>query len=364
MTRSLRSARGAASTGLTVAVTGAAGQVGQALCRRLVGTDGVRQVLAIDTRKPGVPGVRWRRADPADPANAPTLHRVDALVHLPPAPDPEHSRAEHRRRLMLAVSVALTAAAANGVPHVVLLSSARVYGAHADNPVPLPDDAPLRAAKDGGALGDLLEVEEYAVRAARAYRSLGITVLRPALLVGPGLEDAAEGLLDGPRLLVVRGGRPCWQFCHVDDLAAAVEAVLLARLTGPVTVASDGWIEQDELERILGRRRVELPAEAAFGAAGRLHELGMSADPASTLTYLMHPWVVGSARLRELGWQAAHTNAEALESYAEGRPILPSRLRITARSATAAGAAAGATVALVGTAALVRRARKRRRTGT
>jgi nucleoside-diphosphate-sugar epimerase len=364
MTRSLRSARAAANgSGLNVAVTGAASQVGQVVCRRLAAADAVRSVVALDLERPNVPGVRWRQTDPTDPGLATALRRIDVLIDLAVAVDPELDRDEQRRRTTMSASVALTAAAATGVKHVVLLSSARVYGANAENPVPLPEDAPVLANGDGSQLGDLLEVEAYARRASKAYPQLKVAVLRPALLIGPGLDHEAAGLLDGPRLLVVKGTRMRWQFCHVDDLAAATETVVTAGLSGPITVGSDGWMEQEELEEILGRRRVELPADLAFSTAARLHAIGVTADPASQLRYLMYPWVIGAEQLRTAGWEPAYSNAEALATYAKGRPIVPRRRRITAKSATAAaGAAAGATVALVGTAALVRRARRRRRT--
>jgi nucleoside-diphosphate-sugar epimerase len=357
MARPLRSGR---NTGLTVAVTGASDQIGTAVCRRLAAADGVRQVVALDTRRPNVQGVTWRRADPSDPALASSLHRVDVLVHLAVSTDPDLDRSEQRHLNIRAAQVALTAAAATGVRQVLLLSSARVYGANPDNPVPLPEDAPLRAQPDASVLGDLLEIERLTRRTERAYPQLGIAVLRPALLVAPGLAHAASGLLDGPRLLAVRGARPHWQFCHVDDLAAAIETVVVHGLKGPVTVASDGWLEQQEVEKALGRRRVELPASVAFGTAARLHAIGVTTGPASELAYLVHPWVVGAERLRAAGWSPGYTNAEALATYAAGRPIVPQRIRINAKGATAA---AGATVAVIGAAALVRRARKRRKAG-
>ena len=365
MTRPLRAARAAAapSAGLTVAVTGAASPLGQAVCRRLSATDGIRQVVALDTRKPGVPTVKWRKADPTDPGLASALHRVDTLVHLAngsTADDLTLDRAERRRQTVTGASVALTAAAATGVRHVVVLSSARVYGAFADNPVPLPDGAPVRARPDGSALDDLLAVEEFAARAGRMYPQVETALLRPAIIVGRGIDHPGGGILDGPRLLVVRGTKPIWQFCHLEDFAGAVAATVTGHLTGPLNVGCEGWLEQTEVERILGRRRVELPADVAVGTATRLHAQGVSGDPASQLDYLIHPWAVSVDRLREAGWQPAYTNEEALTSWAQGRPLLP--LRITVKGATAAaGAAAGATVALVGTAALVRRARRNRR---
>ncbi|MDQ1644700.1 MAG: hypothetical protein QOJ50_884 [Cryptosporangiaceae bacterium] len=352
-----RSHRPSRPGGIAVAVSGATGLLGEAVCRRLVAADGIRQVVALAPQRPSVPGVVWRRADPADPSLASALSRVDVLVSLALSTDPDDDRAEQRQFNVRSAQVALTAAAATGIGHVVLLSSARVYGANPDNPVPLDEDAQLRAQPEMSVLGDLLEIERLVRRSGRAYPQVSAAVLRPALLVGAGLENAASGLLDGPRMLVVRGARPHWQFCHVEDLAAAVETVALCGLTGPITVGSEGFLEQADVEKALGRRRIELPATVAFGTAARLHAIGVTAGPASELAFLVHPWVVGSQRLRSAGWEPSFTNEAALADYAAGRPVLQQRLKIGAKGATAA---AGATVALVGTAALVRRARKRR----
>ena len=69
---------------------------------------------------------------------------------------------------------------------MVLVTSAMVYGARPDNPVPLPEDAPLAADADSSVAGDLLEVEQLARRSPRANPGMAVTVVRPAALVGDG----------------------------------------------------------------------------------------------------------------------------------------------------------------------------------
>jgi hypothetical protein len=106
-------------------------------------------------------------------------------------------------------------------------------------------------------------------------------------------------------------------------------------------------------------RRVELPASLAFGTAERLHRVGVLPAPASDLAFVVHPWVVGSSRLREAGWAPTYDNETALGELLEqvrGHHALASR-RLDRRDA--ALGAAGAAVALVGTAAIVRRRRRR-----
>lgn len=187
-----------------------------------------------------------------------------------------------------------------------------------------------------------------------------MTILRPAVLVG-GTDTALTRYFESPRLLVVAGSRPCWQFCHVEDLVSALEYAVLEKVDGEMAVGCDGWLEQEEVEELSGIRRMELPPAIAFGAASRLHRLGLTPSPAGDLAYTMHPWVVSGRRLHEAGWRPQWTNEEVLAELLEevgGRNSLAGR-RLGRKDATTLGAA-GATVALVGTAALVRRARKRR----
>ena len=112
-------------------------------------------------------------------------------------------------------------------------------------------------------------------------------------------------------------------------------------------------------------RRMELPEGLAVGAAERLHRLHLTPAPASDLQYVMHPWAVSNKKLREAGWEPAFTNEEAFGQLLEdidGHHAALAR-RLGKKDAAAGLGAAGATVALVGTAALVRRARRKRRGG-
>ncbi|PLW71081.1 NAD-dependent dehydratase, partial [Streptomyces sp. DJ] len=316
---------------------------------------------AVDERRGDVPGALWRVLDVRDPAIAERLRGVDVVVHLAVDFGLEGDPAARTAYNVRGTQTVLTAAAAAGVRRVVLVTSAMVYGALPDNDVPLAEDAPLRATEDAALVGDLLEIERLGRRAPRAHPGLNVTVLRPAALVG-GVDTVLTRHFESPRLLVVAGSRPCWQFCHVDDLVSALEFAVLEKVDGELAVGCDGWLEQEEVEELSGIRRMELPASIALGAASRLHRLGLTPSPAADLAYTMHPWVVSGNRLHEAGWRPKWTNeevlAELLEEVSGNRTVVGRRLG--RKDATTLGAA-GATVALVGTAALVRRARRKRR---
>ncbi|GAA3741350.1 SDR family oxidoreductase [Streptomyces tremellae] len=349
------------SRGPVVAVTGAATGVGDLLTRRLAESGEIRRVLAFDERRGEVEDAAWHVLDIRDPAIADRLRGADVVVHLALDLDLGSDPAARTAYNVRGTQTVLTAAAAAGVHRVVLCTSAMVYGALPDNDIPLSEDAELRATAEATGVGDLLEIERLGRRAPRAHPGLNVTVVRPALLVG-GTDTAMTRYFESPRLLVVAGSRPTWQFCHVEDLVSALEYAALGKVEGELAVGCDGWLEQEEVERLSGIRRMELPSAVALGAAARLHRIGLTPSPAGDLAYTMYPWVVSVTALHDAGWRPRWTNEEVLGALLEevgGRHTVAGR-RLGRKDATAAGAA-GATVALLGTAAVVRRVRKARR---
>lgn len=363
--RRVRARRNGRKGGLLVAVTGAATGAGRLLAQRLASSAGVQEVVAIDDARGDVDGVTWRVLDLTDPAIVSAFEDCDVVVHTGIDVGVTEDTAERSRRNVRGTQTVVTASAAAGVRRVIVVTSAMVYGASPDNPIPLDEDAPLSAEPDGAIVSDLLEVEALCARAPRSHSGTAVTVVRPATVVGPGVDTVLTRHFEAPRLLVVRGSVPAWQFCHVDDLASALEFALVNDLDGPLTVASEGHLDQQTVETISGKARIELPASFAFGTAQRLHRLGVTPAPASELHYVTRPWVVSATRLTKAGWHAEYDNAGALKALMDevsGRHALASRRIGRRETATAATlGAAGATVAILGTAVVVRKARRRKR---
>jgi nucleoside-diphosphate-sugar epimerase len=341
--------------GPVVAVTGAARGLGRALTARLAASPDVKKVVAIDDHRGDIAGVTWRVADVRDPTLAARLTGVDIVVHtdldLAPDSDPRTRRAFNVR----GAQTVLTAAAAGRVGRVVLVTSAMVYGAEPDNEVPLREDAPLSASLDSS--------EQLARRSPRTNPGTTVTVVRPAALVGDDIDTLVTRHFEAPRLLSVKGSAPRWQFCHIDDLVSALEFTVTGGIDGVFAVGCDGWLEQDEVKELSGLRGIELPAALTLGAAQRLHRIGVTPAPATDLRYVVYPWVVDCAALRRAGWRPAYDNKEALRvllDHRAGKHAVAGR-RIARKEVTIT--AAGATVAVVGTAAVIRRARRRHRGG-
>ena len=344
-----------------MAVTGAARGVGHALAISLAESPLSERVVAIDDHRGDAARVTWRVADVRDPTLAARLAGVDVVVHADmdtsAVTDPRQRRALNVR----GAQTVLTAAAAERVGRVVLVPSALVDGARPDNPVPLPEDAPLGLDHDGSVAGDLLEIEHLARRSPRSHPGMAITVVRPAALVGEGVDTLITRHFEAPRLLTVKGSAPRWQFCHLEDLVSALELAVTGAVDGAFAVGCDGWLEQDEVEELSGLRRIELPAGLTFGTVQRLHRIGITPAPVSDLRYMVYPWVVDCRALREAGWRPSYDNATVLGVLLKqraGHHAVAGR-RLPRKEATIT--AAGATVAVIGTAAIVRAARRRKR---
>jgi len=348
-----------------VAVTGAASGIGPAVTAWLASSRHVKKVIAIDRQRGDIGGVTWRVADVRDPALAGRLNGVDVVVHADFDLTPDSDARTRRVFNVRGAQTVLTAAAAGRVGRVILVTSAMVYGARPDNQVPLFEQAPLAADADSSVAGDLLEVEQLARRSPRANPGMAVTVVRPAALVGsaPGAVDTlVTRHFEAPRLLTVKGCAPRWQFCHVDDLCSALEFAVGGGIDGGFAVGCDGWLEPDDVERVSGLKSIELPARLTLGTVQRLHRVGVTPAPAMDLRYVLYPWVVDCAALREAGWRPAFGNEAVLRvllDQRQGRHAVAGR-RIARKEATiTAAGAAGATVAVIGTAAIVRRARRR-----
>ena len=352
---------------MTVAVTGAATPLGEHIVRALLARSAaggsIGTVVGLDAERGAADGVHWRLVDLGSPDLAGALRGVDALIHVAAstdlAADLRLSARTRRERAVRQIQTVVVSAAASGVDRLVVVTSAMTYGASPANAVPLPEDAPLAADPDEGQVGDLLAVEQILRTVTDVHPGLAVTVVRPAALVGPYVDTVITRHFEAPRLLTVKGGSPAWQFCHVEDLATALVTTVEHGLGPVVTVASEGWMTQSEVEVVSGMRRVELSESAALGTAQRLHRVGILPSPATDLAYAVYPWVVSSATLVAAGWQPAYDNVTCLGVLIDsirGHHAVAAR-RVDRKDA--ALGAASAAVALVGTAAIMRRHRRK-----
>lgn len=273
--------------------------------------------------------------------------------------------AERRQELVATVHADVADAVAAGARHIVGISSAMVNGAEADRAI-IVDHEPRMASTDDGHVGDILTFEEALEDVATDFPGLRLTILRPAALVGTDIDTLITRHFEAPRILTFRGSSRDWQFLHVEDLADAIDVVIHHGLTGRLTVGALRDGEPDILDpatvaQAAGMRTIDLPASSAYATAERLHKVGALPTPASDMAFAVYSWTVNAQTVRDAGWVARWSSEEclaALLSQISGRAGVAG-LRVGKRDAAALGAA-GAAVALLGTAAIWKQARKLR----
>lgn len=341
----------------SVAVTGASGLVGRHLLPVLAAHPDVERVLGLDVREPErrPRAVEFARVDIAGTELKPLLEGIDVVVHLAGVVDPVPDVALMARVNVEGTRHVLDAAASVGARRVVRISSATVYGAWANNPIPLTEDAALRPNPDFSPAVQGAEVERLLAEWRGSHPEVTVTTLRSAPVVGPGAERLPARILLGRPPLRVRGADAPVQVVHVDDLASALALAATRDLPGAYNVAADGWLDAAEARDLIGRPPAPaLPAEVLERWLRRTWDLGMGDVPAGVVPYLVHPWVIANERLRAAGWTPAHSNADAI---AEAVASLPPR---DAKPAIVAGAGG---LLLVGTAVALRRRRRKRAAG-
>ena len=346
----------------TVAVTGVGGVLGRRLVETLDVRDDVRRIVGLDVRPPAglsSPKLAFRFADVREPELEEILSGCDVVVHLAFLFDPSRDEAQMHAVNVDGTRAVLRAAAKAGVTKLVYVSSGMVYGAHADNDLPLTEDSPLRANPHFSYVEHKLEVEEWLWPWAEQHPGLTVTVLRPSIMAGAGVASFVTRLLEAPRFPVVKGHKPPMQFAHVDDITSALVHAIDRDLPGAYNVTSEGWISFDEVTALLDRRVLELPEEVAFSSAERLWELGVGVAPPGQLHYLMHPWVLSVERLKATGWQPRRSNrdalAELIADHADWVSVPGVRVR---RSMLRGGSVAVAGVALAAGLVLLRLRRR------
>ncbi len=313
----------------SIVVTGAGGGVGRRVVAKLLDQPEIDRVVALDR----VPG-QWLQAqngpaivdDRLVPRTVdlragdlvPLLEGAKSVIHLAE----DHRRLRRRRHDTSIMQRLLEAAVEVGVGHLVVLSSALVYGAHADNPVPLTETHPIRPIESLMQARLKAELEDLAGRWAHESNAK-LAVLRPTTAFsedGPSWVGAALRAAISVRAEQVD---PPMQFVHHDDLAGAAVLAATARLSGVYNVSADGWLGADAFRALRGEIEVRLPerlGEVRHHLARRVVD-GALLDGLEP--YVRHPWVVANDRLRSEGWEPAYSNEE---SYMAGTaaPLLAS----------------------------------------
>jgi len=212
------------------------------------------------------------------------------------------------------------AAAAAGVRHLVLRSFTAVYGARGQNPHLLTEDRRPEARATLAWVRDKAEAEEHAFSFSRRYPGLGVTVLRFATLMGPGVHTFYTRIFSKRVVPVVLGYDPLVQLLHPDDALDAVAAVLAKGPCGVVNVVPSGTVTLLTALHLSDKLTVAIPHVAAYPIAELWWGTGVGEAPGGFIDYVRFPFLAdGEKARRDLGFVPRYSSREALMAYLEYR---------------------------------------------
>jgi nucleoside-diphosphate-sugar epimerase len=334
-------ASGGPSAGITVAVTGATGQIGQAVLATLERAREVERVIGMARRRfdPDERGwrkVKYRRGDVLDPKAVRALVRdADVVVHLAfIIIGGEHETRAVNRDGSRNV---FEAAASAGAKRLIYASSVAAYGFHEDNPQPLTEDVPVRGTDAHYYSAQKAEVEAL-LDATLAGSETAAYVFRPCIVGGPEapllvenvpyvqiarrLPRQVSSLLDGVGVLrpVLPDPGVPFQLVHHDDVASAMRAAVLGRgEPGVYNLAGRGELTVKDLAEELGWYSLPVPALAVDALSELVGHVDFLPAQAEWIAAFRTPVIMDTARARrELGWRPRYDSRRTLSETVAG----------------------------------------------
>lgn len=319
-----------------IVITGASGNVGTALLRRLTADDSDYEIVGISRRRPPSDDVyrsaHWHELDLADPGVELELLKVfrgaACVVHLAWGFQPTRNR-----RYLDAVGVngsaAVLSAAHNAkVPHLLHMSSVGTYAAGRYGQK--VDETFSTAGIPSSAYSRAKSAVEHMLDGYERHNpdGVGITRMRPGFILQ---RDAALGLR---RYTLPAYVDPRWvrwlpllpldrslsvSIVHADDVADACVKAIERRALGPFNLAAEPPVGRDDIAKALRARPIHV--------ASPLLGLLVAASWRARLQPLDRGWLdmafslplLGTDRARNvLGWSPRWSSEAALADLVDG----------------------------------------------
>jgi len=303
--------------GAIAGLTGGTGHIGGLLLRRLLAEPDVAEVRSVARRPlPPLPGmpvepvarlvhtVADLRSDDARRA----LEGCDVVFHLAA----QVWRGRQGVQEMAAVNVQGTRSILRGAGAVVLASSAAVYGAWPDNPLPMAELRLPRPNQECPYAQQKLVAEEICAEQAQIF-----VIARLSAVLGPHADARVTRAVRGYRVAVpaVRGARQAVQWMDEDDAVRGLvemgRDLLGARAASGqvINLAPEDWLSAADVARLARSRVIALPRRALIWSSELGRRVGISPFGADRAVLVSGPLALSARKAAQLlSWRAAKSS--------------------------------------------------------
>ncbi|HET8599177.1 MAG TPA: NAD-dependent epimerase/dehydratase family protein [Segeticoccus sp.] len=305
--------------GKVVFLTGVSRHLGGAVARALAADPEVDRVIGADLFPPphDIGGAEFVRADIRNPVVGKILTRaeVDTVVHMNMLSTPVAAGGRSSQKEINVIGTMQLLAAcqkADSVRHMVVKSSASVYGSSPHDPAVFTEDMNPQVAPRTGFGKDSMEVEGYVRGFGRRRPDVDVAVLRFANIVGPGMRTSLTDYFSLPVVPTPLGYDGRLQFVHEDDAVRALVLATQREGLGTVNVAGDGTLTVRQAVRLAHRAPLPLPRVAGSAVGQLVRRAGLADFSGEQQQFLSFGRSLDTRRMREvLGLEPRFTTREA-----------------------------------------------------
>jgi len=305
---------------MKVLVTGISGYIASVLAPRLLQDGEVEEVRGIDLQPPkniaASPKLVFLKKDVRDPALADSFSGIDVLFHLAFVVSPNVPYKQMDSINIDGSKNVFNAAAKAGVSRILYTSSVAAYGADPTHKLPLKEDSPLKPNADWYYSRAKGAVERFLNEFELQHPSIKVTRFRPAILLGPNINNFFGALLKVP-LITDLGKDSKIEWVWDEDVIQAIYLAFKKGKTGIYNVGGGNPLTWKEIAKAAGKRTIRASYTLTLKGAELLGRLGLLNRGYVEWVKIMpnSPWMDSSKARQELGWEPKYDSAGAIRAF-------------------------------------------------
>lgn len=305
---------------MRVLLTGISGKLAQQVALELLAHG--HELIGID-RRPWPecpPGIRLVQTDIRKPEaeEAFRRERPDAVIHMATVSHLTTRRDERYRINLGGTQKVFEYCDRHDVRQALFVGRHTYYGAVADAALYRGEDEPPMALESFPELADLVAADLFAASALWRSPQRATAVLRLVYTLGPSLHGTLASFLAGPRVPMILGFDPLFQFMHEHDAVRAILLALELQLRGVYNVAGPQALPLSELVRVTGRSPLRL-ARALYPLV--LGRMGLPRLSNGAVAHIKYPIVISDQSFRRAtGFRPDYGEYETLAAFRAATP--------------------------------------------